>query len=161
MLQKNFTQSSTVFLMVALLIASCDYLNPKSEILPKQDADEILKADIAFSDMSRQLGMKKAFIEYISDEGVLLRPDNLPIVGADAIDFLSQLNDTAYTLTWKSSKSDISKSGELGYTSGIYELTTADTLLKGTYINVWKKQNDGAWKFVVDSRNQGISSNQP
>ena len=41
--------------------------------------------------------MKKAFIEYIDNEGILLRPDHPPIIGADAIDFLSQVNDSSYT----------------------------------------------------------------
>ncbi len=116
-----------------------------------------MNADIAFSDMSRQVGMKKAFLEYIDNEGVLLRPNHLPVIGAEAIDFLSLVNDTAYTLSWKHTKAEIAKSGDLGYSYGIYELKTKDTILKGTYINVWKKRSDGAWKFILDSGNEGIS----
>ncbi|MEO5649477.1 MAG: DUF4440 domain-containing protein [Ginsengibacter sp.] len=157
--QKNIL-SLLGFLMAAFLLASCDQL-----IKPAQEktngAAEIISADIAFSDMSRQVGMKKAFLEYIGSDGVLLRPNHLPIVGADAIDYLSQINDTSFTLTWKPSKGDIAKSGDFGYTYGIYELTTADTIIKGTYMNVWKKQDDGAWKFIVDSGNPGISTNEP
>jgi ketosteroid isomerase-like protein len=159
MLQKKIILSLTAFLMVAFFVSSCDQLKPNQEKV--SGADEIVNADIAFSNMSRQVGMKKAFMEYIGSDGVLLRPDHLPIVGADAIDFLSQINDTAFTLTWTPTKGDISKSGDLGYTYGVYELITADTIIKGTYVNVWKKQNDGAWKFIVDSGNQGISSNEP
>ena len=159
MLQKKIILSLTAFLMVAFFVSSCDQLKPNNEKV--SGADEIVNADIAFSNMSRQVGMKKAFMEYIGNDGVLLRPDHLPIVGADAIDFLSQINDTAFTLTWTPTKGDISKSGDLGYTYGVYELTTADTIIKGTYVNVWKKQNDGAWKFIVDSGNPGISSNEP
>jgi ketosteroid isomerase-like protein len=159
MLQKKIILSLTAFLMVAFFVSSCDQLKPNQEKV--SGADEIVNADIAFSNMSRQVGMKKAFMEYIGNDGVLLRPDHLPIVGADAIDFLSQINDTAFTLTWTPTKGDISKSGDLGYTYGVYELITADTIIKGTYVNVWKKQNDGAWKFIVDSGNQGISSNEP
>jgi ketosteroid isomerase-like protein len=106
--------------------------------------------------MSRQVGMKKAFLEYIDNDGVLLRPDHPPIVGAEAIDFLSGINDTSYTLTWKPSRGEIAASGDLGFTFGIYELKTKDTSFKGTYVSIWKKQNDGAWKFVLDSGNPGI-----
>ena len=106
-----------------------------------------------------QQGMKKAFLQYISKEGVLLRPGYLPIVGADAIDYLSQVNDTAFKISWVPTHGEIANSGELGYTYGVYTLATADTTLKGTYVSIWKKQADGEWKFVLDSGNEGVGSN--
>src|SRR4026208_865013 len=78
--------------------------------------EEIIKADETFSNMSRHQGMKKAFLEFIDDNGILLRPGHPPIIGADAIDFLSQANDTLYTLTWKPSAAEVSTSGDLGFT---------------------------------------------
>ena len=144
------------FFPFLLLFFSC---NPQTKIVEKSaSADQLITADIAFSDMSRQLGMKKAFLEYIDNEGVLLRQDHLPIVGADAIDFLSGINDSAYTLTWQPSKAEISSSGDLGFTYGIYELKTQDTSYKGTYVTIWKKRDDGSWKFVLDSGNEGITA---
>src|SRR6185312_159539 len=112
-----------VLLFITLLFFSCDQ---KKE--PKQQASihEILNADISFSDMSRRIGMKKAFLQYIDNEGVLLRPGHLPLAGAEAIDFLSQLSDTAYTLSWQPMKAEISKSGDLGFTYGVYTLSIKD-----------------------------------
>ena len=117
---------------------------------------EIISEDKAFSDMSKKDGMKKAFIQFIDDDGILLRPNHPPIVGADAIDFLSQSNDSSYTLTWIPSSAGIATSGDLGYTYGIYMLQLSDTTLRGTYVSIWKKQKDGKWKFVLDSGNEGI-----
>jgi len=146
---------TAAFLPLLLLMGSCD---TKTKIIKKSlSADEILQADIAFSNMSRQVGMKKAFLEYIDNEGILLKPNHPPIAGADAIEFLSGINDTSYTLTWKPSKAEIAGSDDLGFTFGIYELKTKDTTLKGTYVSIWKKQKDGGWKFVLDSGNEGIS----
>jgi ketosteroid isomerase-like protein len=31
-----------------------------------------------------------------------------------------------------------------------------DTVLRGTYVSVWKKQKDGKWKFMLDTGNEGI-----
>lgn len=154
-MKKNF---GLILFPLIFVVAACD---TQTNVIVKKtaDAQEIINADKAFSDMSRQLGMKKAFIQYISKEGALLRPGHMPIVGADAIDFLSQINDTAYTISWVPSRGDIASSGDLGYTFGIYTLVTADTTLKGTYVNVWKKQPDGDWKFVIDSGNEGVDSN--
>jgi ketosteroid isomerase-like protein len=138
------------------MFISCD-VNVKKPTPKSTSTDEILSADLAFSDMSRQIGMKKAFLQYIADEGVLLRPDHFPIVGADAIDYISMLSDTAYTLSWKPMRAQIAMSGEIGYTYGVYILLLKDTTLKGTYVNIWKKGNDGEWKFVVNSNNPGVS----
>ncbi len=123
--------------------------------------DEIIKTDEAFSVMSKQKGMKKAFIEYMDDEGILLRPGHPPIVGADAIEYLSQSNDTAFTLTWKPSAAEVSSSADLGFTYGIYLLQLHDTSLSGTYVSIWKKQKDNTWKFILDTGNEGIKNNTP
>jgi len=120
----------------------------------------LLQTDEAFSDMSVKKGMKAAVIEYIDSNGVLLKPNNLPIVGASAIDYLIEQNDAGYTLNWQPQKAFVSKSADFGYTYGIYALhpTEIDTIFYGTYVSIWKKQGDGKWKFVLDSRNEGIDS---
>jgi len=136
-----------------LLVAGC--IEPEKKSISSVKS-EIIKTDEAFSNMSRQHGMKKAFIEYMDNEGILLRPNRPPIIGADAIEFLSQAVDTSYTLTWKPSGGEVSASGDLGFTYGIYTLSLADTTLYGTYVSIWKKQEDGKWKFILDTGNEGI-----
>ncbi|MBL0146829.1 MAG: hypothetical protein IPP48_15010 [Chitinophagaceae bacterium] len=83
----------------------------------------------------------------------------MPIIGANAIDYLSQQNDKDYTLIWEPRGGDIAKSGEMGFTYGIYSLKpkTADTTIFGTYVSIWKKQADGTWRFVLDSGNEGLN----
>jgi ketosteroid isomerase-like protein len=152
----KYTLSFALCSLAITMFISCD-VNVKKPTPKSTSTDEILSADLAFSDMSRQIGMKKAFLQYIADEGVLLRPDHFPIVGADAIDYISMLSDTAYTLSWKPMRAQIAMSGEMGYTYGVYILLLKDTTLKGTYVNIWKKGNDGEWKFVVNSNNPGVS----
>ena len=149
--QLNFILPGLIF--SSLFLISC---KPKTNLVKYISPDEIIKADEAFSEVSWKTGMKKAFIEFIDNEGILLRPNHLPIVGADAIDFLSQVNDSSYTLTWKPGGGEIAASADLGYTYGIYKLEMKDTVLRGTYVSIWKKQHDGKWKFVLDCGNEGI-----
>ena len=118
--------------------------------------NEIIKTDKEFSKASSTGGMKKAFIDYMDDDGILLRPNHPPIVGANAIEFLTEQNDSSYTLTWSPSAATVSESGDLGYSYGIYNLHLQDTTLQGTYVSIWKKQKDGKWKFVLDSGNGGL-----
>ena len=122
--------------------------------------NEIITADKDFSKLSAEVGMKKAFLEYINDDGILLRPNHLPIVGADAIEYLSEQNDSTYKLTWQPSAADVSSSGDLGYSYGIYNLQLQDTILHGTYVSIWKKDASGKWKFVLDSGNEGLNNKE-
>jgi ketosteroid isomerase-like protein len=147
------------FFVAAIALCSCNNKKP----LPSGTVDEkvmLIQTDEAFSDMSVSKGMKAAFIEYIDSNGVLLKPGRLPIVGAGAIDYLIQQNDTGFTLNWQPQNAFVSKSADLGYTYGVYALhpKTIDTVFYGTYVSIWKKQNDGKWKFVLDSGNEGIDT---
>lgn len=144
------------FTVVVILLFSCK--NKKDATLTIPDKKELMEIDRTFSKMSEEKGMKNAFIEYIDSNGVLLKPGRMPIIGANAIDYLIQLNDTGFSLTWEPNNGDISASGDLGYTFGIYALkpNSTDTTIYGTYISIWKKEKNGKWKFVLDSGNEGI-----
>lgn len=144
----------------SLLISSCNNKEPKKAKTDAFDKLDMMNADREFSRMCEEKGMKAAFIEYLDSNGVLLRPGHLPIAGADAIDFLIQQNDTGYTLSWEPRNGTVAKSGELGYTYGIYALKPAekDTVIYGTYVSIWKKEKNGKWKYVLDSGNEGIGS---
>lgn len=154
MLLKKLYLISTVLVLFSVFFVSC---KPKTNVQKNISAEILIEADKKFSELSKQVGMKKAFIEYIDQEGILLRPNHAPIIGADAIDFLSQVNDSAFTLTWQPGGGEISQSDDMGFTYGVYNLELKDTVLKGTYVSIWKKQKDGKWKFVLDSGNEGIA----
>lgn len=131
----------------------------------KSNADikaEMIAAEISFSTLSQEKGTRNALMHYIDSNGVLLRPNTFPLVGADAVDFISQGNDTSYTMTWQPKGGNIAASGELGYTYGLYSVTpkNKDTVIYGTYVNIWKKQTDGTWKLLLDSGNEGIENEE-
>jgi ketosteroid isomerase-like protein len=153
---------TVLFIAGTLVFVSC---KPKKNEASKSDTFakmEMLDVDRKFSKMSGEKGMKAAFIEYIDSNGVLLRPNMLPIVGADAIDYLLEQNDSDYTLTWEPRDGYIARSGDLGYTYGIYALRPSqkDTIIYGTYVSIWKREKDGSWKFVLDSGNEGIGGQE-
>ena len=119
---------------------------------------ELLDADRSFSKMSELQGMRSAYMEYIDSNGVLLRPNNFPVTGGDAVDLISQSNDSAYIMTWEPKSASLATSGELGYTFGIYsyKLKKTDNVMYGTYVTIWKKQPSGKWKFVLQTANEGV-----
>ena len=148
-------------IIILLLLGSCNF---KSKKEPQADAFakmEMMNADREFSKMCLEKGMKTAFLEYLDSNGVLLRPGHLPIAGADAVDFLIRQNDSDFTMSWEPKNGFIARSGELGYTYGIYALrpSAKDTVIYGTYVSIWKKEKGGSWKYVLDSGNEGLGEN--
>ena len=123
---------------------------------------ELLNVDAQFSKLSEARGVNEAFLSYLADDCVLLRPNSFPIVGKEIskVRYFSR-PDSGYTLTWKSLYADIAQSGELGYTYGIYEFKAIDPEGKpiignGTYVSIWKKDSFGNWKLVLDTGNEGL-----
>jgi ketosteroid isomerase-like protein len=121
--------------------------------------EEIKLADIAFSNYSIEHGMNKAFVKYASTVAVLLKPNRMPVIGAEEIiKYHENVNDNEITLSWNPEFIDVAESGELGYTYGFWKLTNKkDSILsEGTYLSIWKKQKDGSWKYVLDTGNSGL-----
>ncbi len=150
-------------LLLMVIGSSCRFRKPEPPANYEKEKLVLLDADRAFSRMSEEKGMKTAFLDYIDSNGVLLRPGYLPIAGADAVDFLSQLPENEYTMKWEPVGGDVAKSGEMGFTYGTFKITpkAQDTVVYGTYVTVWKKQADGSWKMVLDSGNEGVGSEEP
>jgi ketosteroid isomerase-like protein len=149
-----------IFLLAIFPVLSCNIFTEKKEVGSADEKYRMMNADKAFSAMSVEKGMKAAFLEYIDSNGVLLKPNEYPIIGADAIDYLIQQNDSVFTLQWQPKGGAVAKSGELGYTYGLYALKAKDSTVYGTYVSIWKKQSDGSWKFVLDSGNEGVGEKE-
>ncbi len=107
--------------------------------------------DREFSEASARQGASKAFRSYSADDVRLFRNDKFPFVGRDAT--AATLATSKDVWTWKPDFADLSRSGDLGYTYGTYELRSSDAAKaltgKGNYLRIWKREN-GAWKVVVD-----------
>jgi ketosteroid isomerase-like protein len=150
-----------LFFCLALL-TSCQFLETEKPDFSSLKAS-MLEADRAFSQLSQQQGMRAAYMNFMDSTGVLLRPNTLPMVGADAVDYISMGNDSAFTMTWEPKGAHLAEAGDLGYTYGVYSIqpTHIDTTLYGTYVSIWKHQPDGSWKFVLDTGNEGIQMPNP
>ena len=64
----------------------------------------------------------------------IVKAGHIPIVGADAIDYLIQQNDSAYTLSWQPSFAEVAaRRGAPGNTYGMYAADERqDTTIFGT-----------------------------
>ena len=66
-----------------------------------------------------------------------------------------------FSIKWTPVRASVSRSGDLGYTSGVYHFSFRDAKRKtihdvGKYVTVWKKQSDGSWKVMLDIFNSDL-----
>lgn len=97
-----------------------------------------------------------AFLTYFADDGV-------EVVDGGGFDTKDAMRKRApwpegTTLTWTPIKAEMAASGDLGYTYGNYIYTAKNKDGKlvanyGKYTSIWKKQQDGQWKVMLDMGN--------
>lgn len=123
---------------------------------------DLLKTDVAFSKLSEEKGQKAAFVAYAAENATLLRPYSRPLTGRDSISAALSIHpDTGYTLTWTPISADVARSGEIGFTYGTYSLDIKNVgHEEGTYATVWHKDSTKTWKYILDTGNQGLSSDE-
>jgi ketosteroid isomerase-like protein len=63
-------------------------------------------------------------------------------------------------ISWVPSRVEVAKSGDLGWSTGTYILSTSVSGPaandRGKYVVVWKKQQDGSWKCIADIFNSDL-----
>jgi len=102
-------------------------------------------------------------VAFYSDDAVLL-PPNAPMAKDQKSirESWAGLLGPNTAVSWKVSKVEVAKSGEIGYLYGTYQLSIknptggpaiSDT---GKLLEVWKKQSDGKWKCIVDTYNSDL-----
>jgi ketosteroid isomerase-like protein len=141
--------------LVIISLFSCN-LSFKKEDKRVEALNSMQQTDADFSQLSVEKGFRKAFLEYMDEDGILLRDNHQPIIGADAIQYVTSINDSTFRLEWEPLGGDVAKSGDLGYTYGTYILSGDSTEQRGTYVTVWRKTDNGNWKFVMDAGTQGL-----
>lgn len=101
----------------------------------------------------------KGYMSYYAEDSVEV-PNGAPLIpGREEIaKGMGFLDDKNNRLTWTPVGGDISSSGDLGYTYGTYEFRSTDKQGKphveyGKYTSIWKLENDGRWKVVLDMGN--------
>lgn len=110
----------------------------------------LMNLDREFLSNSISRGTANAFLDCLADDSRLHRDGVFPIIGLAPI--RSFLSAKPMLLKWEPIKSDISRSADLGYTYGSYELRRGDNEVeKGYYVRVWKRNGSGKWKLVLDT----------
>jgi ketosteroid isomerase-like protein len=114
----------------------------------------LTKRDWQFAADAESKGFLSTFMLYSAEDARLLRNGKFPYVGRKAIKDAFEKNEDV----WSSQPdfSDVSSSGDLGYTYGTYEVKrnngSQTSTEKGNYMRIWKQQNS-QWKIVLEVAN--------
>jgi len=102
-------------------------------------------------------------LAFYADDAVLL-PPNAPIASdpkSIRAAWAGMLGPNS-AVSWKVSKAEASKAGDIAYIYGTYQLSIKDPKGgpgvndAGKMVEIWKKQPDGKWKCAVDIFNSDL-----
>ena len=104
-------------------------------------------------------------IAFYSDDAIVLPPNETSAATKEAIrnSWKAMLSSPGLVISWRPTKVQVGKGGEMAWVNGTYELTLNDangkpTNDRGKYLEVWEKQTDGNWKCAADMWNSDLAA---
>jgi ketosteroid isomerase-like protein len=121
---------------------------PIANVNVREEIAGLLKVEREFLAAAKASGLGQAYRSRLNDDARIHRPGVMPVVGKDAL--RDWLDLQTMTLSGEPIKVDVSRSGDLGYAYGSYELGGAQPQ-KGYFARVWKRDAEGQWRIVIDT----------
>jgi uncharacterized protein (TIGR02246 family) len=141
---------------VVLSLAGCSE-TASTATNTEADVKSLKEADVQLNKAFDSKDSAKILAAY-ADDAVLMNPGSPAAKGKQAIGsaLTAMVGDPAFALKFEADRVEVSKSGDMGYTQGHFTLAVTDPATKkpmqdhGSYVTVFKKGADGAWKAVSD-----------
>jgi len=125
---------------------------------PERDLDSLVAAERAFSKLSEASGIRTAFLANLAPQAIVLRPRPAP--GRSVYEGIPP--ELPAVLKRQPVVAEVSAAGDMGWTSGPYELRPASDYRGapgvGHYVSVWGREKGGVWKVLIDG---GIGHGAP
>lgn len=145
---------SLLLISSTLLLFSISIVSAQKESVRRQNRRALVQAEHDFAKAAATKGTRDAFLEFLADDGILFQP--APVNGKK---LWSERQPRKGLLSWEPVFADVSRFGDLGYTTGPWEFRPNgpddQPVAFGQYFTIWKKQGDGSWKAVLD---RGVGS---
>jgi ketosteroid isomerase-like protein len=160
---RNLSQSETV-----PISQSSPSSSPTEETSGTQPDEQLLRdLDARWAKAAATKDVEQ-IIAFYSDDAIVLPPNATTAATKEAVRNIwkDMFASPGLAITWKPTRVQLAKSGEMGWVSGTYELTMNDTSGKpindrGKYLEVWEKQTDGNWKCAADMWNSDVAASAP
>lgn len=111
----------------------------------------LVNAEKDFAKAIAKNGDKESYLEYSLASALVFRPNPVNVKT-----FYNAQSKGENAVSWEPNLAKVSRSGDLGFTTGPYTLDGAKKEY-GQYLSIWKAEN-GKWKLAIDV---ATSSNKP
>jgi len=115
----------------------------------KAELDSLIQAERSFAALSAAQGIRAAFLSNLAEDSIIFRP-----TAVRGRQWFERNPGSPAQLSWAPEFADIAAAGDLGYTTGPWELRPATGQTGapafGHFVTLWRKQADGKWKAALD-----------
>lgn len=122
-------------------------------------AREIAKIDSDYSNLSAEKGMPAASVRYFAVDGIAFASK-----ATNGQKYWSARKNFPGILIWQPIFAAASAAGDLGYTTGPWELKNQNesgSLGYGNYVTIWSKQPNSEWKIALDVGTENPQPTEP
>lgn len=142
-----------------LSVVACALLTNGCATIRSVDArsDALRNRDLAWATAAAEGANIDAILSFWSEDAIVIPPGAPELRGKSAIRVYVQksLAIPGFKITWKPSSATVSSDGSLGYTTGenVVSFSAPDgksVTVMGRYATIWRRDEDGQWKCVVD-----------
>src|SRR5689334_4503287 len=135
--------------IVLFVLTTTIVVSAQKESQRTENRRALVEMEHAFAKAAATKGTRDAFIEFLADDGIIFQPG--PVNGKK---FWTERQPRKGLLSWEPVFADVSRAGDLGYTTGPWEFRPNgpddQPVAFGQYFTIWKKQSGGDWKAVLD-----------
>jgi ketosteroid isomerase-like protein len=148
-----------------LLVVAAFSISCGSSVNVAREQSLLLEVDRQWSQSTRDVDK---FVSYYAADASVY-PQGMPLVkGSGPIRemYKKMVSSPGFSLKFTPTSATVSTAGDLGYTSGTYEMTMneasgAASAERGKYVAVWKKAAGGQWKVAEDIFNSNAPPPAP
>ena len=141
----NLSMRSKFFSLIALLAVAGAHAE---DVDLEKVVGSLIAAEKAYAKLAAEKGFREASISVFADDAVIFAPS-----AVNGKKFWREAKENP-AITWRPAFASISRSGELGYTTGPWESSKARDAQKpeesGHFVTIWQKNRDNMWKVALD-----------
>ena len=150
---------STATLILLVIISSCSDPSVDQEA----EAEKIMELSREWAKTAQSSDLEKT-LSYWAKDAIVMSPGQPATIGHEELRKMLEHSGEipGFEINWEPKSAFVSKSGDMGYAIGVNSVTMQDSLenkitMFNKSVEIWKKQDDGSWKCVVDIFNSDPS----
>ncbi|WP_100629919.1 YybH family protein [Algoriphagus formosus] len=128
------------------------------------EAEKLMELSRSWAKSVKDRDVEK-MLSYWADDAMVMSPNEASVVGIEALRGMVErsMKIPGFEIYWEPQEAFVSKSGDLGYVIIKNYMTMPTDTLGNTRtvfnkgVEIWKKQENGVWKNVVDISNSDPS----